>query len=255
MRAATVCAGLAAVMSLAACGKKGPLIYPDMLLPGPPQAVVLDQSGPYLRLSFDLPTKDRTGKALKEELESIVILRKVLERHDCNSCLDEYQQMLRVDPKLPAPAIRQGDRIIWVDRDTRPDGRRYQYRVKIAQKGGDAGSVVNTIASALHAPPAAPVVQTRPVFGGMVQVEISAILPEGMALVGYQLYRSGGPDNSDLQPLGGLLRERRYTDQTVQIGSVYRYAARLVVRPIKEKGANLESELSEAVEVAVKGEF
>lgn len=255
MRAATISIGLAAVMSLAACGKKGPLIYPDMLLPGPPQAVVLDQSGPFLRLSFDLPTKDRTGKPLKEELESIVVLRKVLDRQSCDSCLDEYRQMLRVDPKHPEPAVRQGDRIVWVDRDTRPDGRRYQYRIKIVQKGGEAGSVVNTIATALHASPQAPGIQAKPIYGGMVQIEISATLPDGMALVGYQLYRSGGPDSSGLQPLGGLLRERRYTDQTVQIGSVYRYAARLVVRPIKEKGANLESELSEVVEVAVKGEF
>lgn len=253
-RTAAALLGLAAVVSLAGCGKKGPLIYPDMLLPGPPQAVSLEQSGPFLRLSFDLPTKDRTGKVLKEELESIVVLRKVLDERSCSSCLDAYQQMLRVDPKYPAPATRQGDRISWIDQDTRPNGQRYQYRIKIVQKGGEAGSVVDTIATALHTPPAAPVIQARSVFGGMVQIEFSATVPEGMALVGYQLYRSGGPENSSLQPLGGLLRDRRYTDQSVQIGSTYRYAARLVIRPAKVRGANLESELSGVVEVIVKDE-
>ena len=255
MRVATVLAGMAAVTFLAGCGKKGPLIYPDMLLPGPPQAVSLEQSGPFLRLSFDLPTKDKMGKALKEDLESIVVLRKILDQQSCSSCLDAYQQMLRIDPRHPAPATRQGDRISWIDQDARPDGQRYQYRIKIVQKGGEAGSVADTIATALHTPPVAPVIQAHPVFGGMVQVEFSATLPEGMVLVGYQLYRAGGPDNSTLQPLGGLQLERRYTDQSVQIGSVYRYAVRMVVRPAKAKGAAIESELSGIVEVQVKGEL
>ena len=250
MRLTTAVIALSTLLAVAGCGKKGPLIYPDMLLPAPPQAVVLDQSGPFLRLSFDLPQKDRSGNKLTESLESIVLLRKAVDSQSCGSCPDSYQVMARIDPQNPAPAIRQGSRIVWTDQNVAPGEQRYQYRIKIVQKDGEAGSFVDTIPAAVSVPPAAPVVQARPVFGGMIVVDISSELTTGTTLVGYQLYRASSGD-TELTPLGGLVHDLPYTDRSVQLDMTYRYAAKQVVRPLSGNGVQLESDLSAIVEVTV----
>jgi len=45
----------------AGCGKKGPLIYPDMLIAQAPKNITLEQTGSALRISFDMPEKDQSG--------------------------------------------------------------------------------------------------------------------------------------------------------------------------------------------------
>lgn len=255
MRAITTFIGLAAVVSLAGCGKKGPLVYPDMLLPGPPQAVLLDQSGEFLRLSFDLPTKDRTGKSLKEELQSVVVLRKSVASGGCSSCLDEYRQMLAIDPANPVPAQRKGNRIVWIDQQTGL-GEIYQYRIKIVQRGGEAGSLADTIKAKVQMPPAAPGLEARQEFGGVVVVTVSPkALVDTTELVGYQLYRASYDNINDMEPLGGLTNELRFVDQSVQRGMVYRYAARTFVRQKGDKGLQMESSISNVVEVVIKDDM
>jgi len=253
MKLTTAAIALFTLLAVAGCGKKGPLVYPDMLLPTPPQAVMLDQSGPFLRISFDLPQKDRSGNKLTESLESIILLRKVVDSQSCGSCLDNYQLMARIDPQHPAPAIRHGSRIVWIDKDVLPGEQRYQYRIKVVQKDGEAGSFADTIPAAVGVPPAAPVVKARPVFGGMIVVDISSELPAGTALVGYQIYRAASGD-PELTPLGGLVRDLPYTDQTVQLGMTYRYAATQVVRPLSGNGVQRESDLSAIVEVMAEAD-
>jgi len=253
MKLTTAAIALFTLLAVAGCGKKGPLVYPDMLLPTPPQAVMLDQSGPFLRISFDLPQKDRSGNKLTESLESIILLRKVVDSQSCGSCLDNYQLMARIDPQHPAPAIRHGSRIVWIDKDVLPGEQRYQYRIKVVQKDGEAGSFADTIPAAVGVPPAAPVVKARPVFGGMIVVDISSELPAGTALVGYQIYRASSGD-PELTPLGGLVRDLPYTDQTVQLGMTYRYAATQVVRPLSGNGVQRESDLSAIVEVMAEAD-
>ncbi len=229
---------------LVGCGKKGPLIYPDLLLPGPPQAVSLEQTGSHLRLAFDLPSKDRSGKALKEPVQSILVYRRVLDQQSCSSCLDTYQTVVRIDPKHPAPAQRQGEHITWIDQDVQPGGRLYQYRVKTLQPGSEAGAAIDTIPVALQEPPAPPALLARSVFGGIIALELSADAPHGTSVVGYRLYRSTGAETA-LQPLG-LSYNGHYEDQSVQQGISYRYAARSVVRHTAT-GVLLESNLSPAV--------
>lgn len=249
MRATVAVIALSTLSMLSGCGKKGPLIYPDLLLSAPPQAVSLEQTGSHLRLAFDLPSRDRSGRALKEPVQSILVYRKVLDRQSCSSCLDSYQTVLSIDPKHPAPAQRQGARITWVDHNVRPGGQLYQYRVKVAEPGSEAGAAVDTVPVAIQEPPATPALLARPVFGGIIALELSADIPHGTSLVGYRLYRSTASE-SDMQPLG-LSYNGRYEDQNVERGISYRYAARLVVRHAAS-GMLLESDLSPAVAVVAQ---
>ena len=234
-----------AAMLMTGCGKKGPLIYPDMLIAQPPQQLKVEQSGAALRLSFDLPDKDRSGRKL-EDLEAILLGRRVYQEHDCVSCQDQYQALQKIDPAFPAPAQRQGNRIVVTDTDVR-HGERYQYRLQTVQKGGITGSAVTTAMVKLLAAPQPPELKARSAFGGFIALDINGSVPQDATLVGYTIYRAEG--SGPLAPLTTLIAAAQYEDQAVQRGVVYRYAASVVIK--RADGMLAESEPSAAVTISM----
>ena len=235
-----------AAMLMTGCGKKGPLIYPDMLIAQPPQQLKVEQSGAALRLSFNLPDKDRSGRKL-EDLEAILLGRRVYQENDCVSCQDQYQVLQKIDPAFPAPAQqRQGNRIIVTDTDVR-HGERYQYRLQTVQKGGITGGAVTTVMVKLLAAPQTPELKARSAFGGFIALDINGSVPQDATLVGYTIYRAEG--SGPLAPLTTLTAAAHYEDQTVQRGVVYRYAASVVIK--RTDGVQAESEPSPAVSISV----
>lgn len=246
----TVCCArllfIAALLLASGCGKKGPMLYPDQLIAQPPQQIAIEQSGATLRLSFDLPTRDLAGRKL-EDLEAVQIARRVYQDKDCVSCQDQYQELQKIDLTFPAPAQRLGNRIIWTDSDIR-SGERYQYRLKMVQKGGVAGGVATSSMARIEPLPPFPVLRARAAFGGLIIVELEGKPPQGTSLAGYRLYRADG--TASVQPLAVLAGgTSRYEDQAVQQGVVYRYGARMVVK--RGDGVVAESESSEMVVISV----
>ena len=235
-----------AAMLMTGCGKKGPLIYPDMLIAQPPQQLKVEQSGSALRLSFDLPDKDRSGRKL-QDLEAILIGRRVYQENDCVSCQDQYQSLQKVDPAFPAPAQRQGNRLVIVDTDVR-NGERYQYRLQTVQKGGITGSATTTAMVKLLAAPNPPALKARSAFGGFIALDLTSVAQQDATLVGYTIYRGEGA--GALVPVTTLTGgSTHYEDQAVQRGVAYRYAASVVVK--RADGMLAESEPSAAVAISV----
>ncbi|MDK9716620.1 MAG: hypothetical protein OEL57_01780 [Trichlorobacter sp.] len=235
-----------AAMLMTGCGKKGPLIYPDMLIAQPPQQLKVEQSGSALRLSFDLPDKDRSGRKL-QDLEAVLIGRRVYQENDCVSCKDQYQALQKVDPAFPAPAQRQGNRIVVVDTDVR-NGERYQYRLQAVQKGGITGAATTTAMVKLLAAHQPPELKARSVFGGFIALNINSSIQKDATLVGYTIYRGEG--SGALVPISTLTGgTTHYEDQAVQRGVTYRYAASVVVK--RADGMLAESEPSAAVAISV----
>lgn len=236
---------VSAAMLMSGCGKKGPLIYPDMLIAQPPQQLKVEQSGSALRLSFDLPVKDRSGRKL-EDLEAILLGRRVYQENDCVSCQDQYQALQKIDPVFPAPAQRQGNRIVVTDTDVRT-GERYQYRLQTVQKGGITGSAITTAMVKLLAAPEPPELKARSVFGGFIALDINARVQHDVTVAGYTIYRAEGAGL--LAPLTTLTAAAHYEDQAVQRGVVYRYAASVMLK--RADGMLAESEPSLAVTISV----
>ena len=235
-----------AAMLITGCGKKGPLIYPDMLIAQPPQQLKVEQSGSALRLSFDLPDKDRSGRKL-QDLEAILIGRRVYQENDCVSCQDQYQALQKVDPAFPAPAQRQGNRLVFVDTDVR-NGERYQYRLQTVQKGGITGNATTTAMVKLLAAPNSPELKARSAFGGFIALDLTNVAQHDATLVGYTIYRGEGA--RALVPVTTLAGgTTHYEDQAVQRGVAYRYAASVVVK--RADGMLAESEPSAAVAISV----
>lgn len=240
---------LASTLLLSAgCGKKGPLLYPDMLIAQPPRQASVEQTGAALRVSFDLPSKDRSGRTLKD-LEAVRIARRICRDRSCKGCLEAFVELQRIDPGITAPAERQGDRISWVDTGVR-DGETVQYRLQTQQQGGVIGSTVTTRPIQLLAPPVAPLLTAHSAFGGIVLVELQGTQLNSTKAVldGYVIYRA--TDDNAFQKLAQLpAGTTRYEDQAVQIGTRYRYVARTLVR--RDDGNIAESSQSNAVVVTV----
>jgi len=237
---------LSVVLFSSGCGKKGPLIYPDMLIAQPPQHLSIEQVGSELRLSFYLPVKDLAGRKL-EDLEAIQVARRVYQNKDCSGCLDPYQQLKRIDLISPAPAQRQGNRIIWSDSDVRI-GKYYQYRLNTVQAGGVISSPGTTALTMVLPPPEPPVLKAHSSFGGLIVIDVAGKTPEGTTLVGYTLYRAEG--TALPQFLAKLAAgQDRYEDQMVQRGAVYRYTASVAVK--RNDGLITVSEPSIPVSISV----
>lgn len=222
---------LIALSLLPGCGKKGPLVYPDLLVPEAPKSVEVQQSENLLLLSFGLPAKDMSGRKLKESVK-IRIQRRELglsEQGECGTCPTDYLSFSIVDPEFPGSAVRSGERISLFDPDVRI-GKRYQYRLVAVDRDGAIGAAAESVRTAVAVPPPAPELQARSLHGGYVLLEIRSELPPDMKLEGYNIYRASGDEPFAFQPIATLKTGDRYEDNSVQRGVRYRYAARVIAR-------------------------
>ena len=239
---------LSATILLTACGKKGPLIYPDMLVPAAPVDVTAQQRGTAIKLSFVVPSKDRSGRNLAG-LTGVKILKRdepAGQPPGCSSCTTDFAlfRHLYLEP-LPADVQRYGGLLLLVDNDVQT-GRRYTYRIQAFTKDSQDGAVSTVSAAVIAAPPTPPVLKvlSQPTE---IYLDLSGIeLREG-TLVGYNLYRTVKGEAFSLlplnrEPLGG----GRYVDQGLERGVIYSYVARSVVR--LPAGSMVESAGSNQVE-------
>lgn len=234
------------LLAMSGCGKKGPLVYPDLLVPEAPQAVQLEQRGKSLQLSFSLPSRDRRGRSLQSPVV-IEVQRRELEpgeAGECGSCPKDYQPSARIDPDFPSPARKVGKQLVLLDSDVK-QGKRYQYRLVAVGVDGEAGVAAETVRAMVCTAPPAPNLSVKALHGGIMQLEMQGALPDDAELVGYAIYRAAGEDELSAQPLATTLGTSQYQDQSVQPGVRYRYAVRMLVRRWDE--LLLSSELSAVV--------
>jgi len=222
---------MAGLLALSGCGKRGALVYPDLLVPEAPQAVQLEQRGNSLQLSFNLPSRDLRGRGLQSPF-IIEVQRRELkpdEAGECGSCPKDYLAPLKIDPEFPAPARKFGKQLVLLDSDVQ-QGKRYQYRVTAVGVEGEAGAAVETIRAMVCSAPPPPLVNVTIQHGGVVLLEMQGQVPDNAELVGYAIYRAAGDEELPFQPLATTLGASRYLDQNVQPGTRYRYAVRMLVR-------------------------
>jgi predicted small lipoprotein YifL len=63
------------LLSASGCGKKGPLLYPDMLVPAAVSALTASQSGTNVKIAFELPGKDLAGRPIRDLAGATVFKR------------------------------------------------------------------------------------------------------------------------------------------------------------------------------------
>lgn len=222
---------LIGLLAVAGCGKKGPLIYPDLLVTEAPQAVQLEQRGTSLELSFNLPSKDRRGHGLTEPFV-VQVQRRELNPDEPGQCGErpkDYQPAAQIDPEFPDPAMKFGNRIVLLDNDVR-HGKRYQYRLVAVSHDGEHGVPAETVRAMVCTVPPAPVITAKTVQGGIIRLDLHGEVPDNAELVGYAIYRAEAGAALPFLPLATTHGTAYYEDQSVQRGIAYHYAARMVLR-------------------------
>ena len=249
-----LCLSLVIVLVISACGKKGPLIYPDQLVPDSPTAVTLRQAGLGMKLSFLLPQKDRAGQPLANLAGVRVLKRETMpgQAQECSTCMDGFRLFKTLYVDLQDDSVRRyGDMMIVLDSDVTID-RTYAYTVEPFTKEGVDGQGSVPVLATMVDPPLPPLLRVIP-SATDIRLEFKGRPPARGTFVGYNLYRTvkGGalpflPLNRE--PLPGT----SFTDSGLDRRLTYTYGARMVVR--MPTGEMVESSLSNQEDGALKDE-
>ena len=235
-----------------ACGRKGPLIYQDMLVPAAPAATSARQSGSAVKLNFTLPDRDRAGSPLRG-IVGLKIGRRTAETDQkdvCRSCMTDYMpyRTLYLD-HLPATTQRFGNSLIMLDGDVNA-GNSYSYSIVSFTADGVDGASAATADVRVAVPLPAPVLSIES-LPTEVKLRISSQPLNSGRLLGYNLYRYTAANARSFLPInkepltGGV-----YVDSGLERSVKYIYSARTLVQ--QASGGVMESTESKEVEGLLK---
>jgi predicted small lipoprotein YifL len=240
------------VTAFTACGKKGPLLYPDMLVPAAPSDVSLQQFGGAVKMSFVVPTKDLAGRAIA----GITGLR-IIKRDDpaaqlpaCTSCNTDFSLFKQLNLDTLSPEFqRYGSTLVLLDSDVRID-RIYTYRMSAVTKDDQEGALSAPVSAGVVSEVLPPLLQ---VFSHPTEIQLEfAGLPSAVGgIAGYNVYRAVKGSAFPLVPVNREpLPGNRFTDLGQERGVTYVYGVRMVVRP--PSGTRVESLMSNVAEGKLK---
>jgi predicted small lipoprotein YifL len=249
---------LLAVGTLAACGKKGPPVAPELRVPAVPAALHGSVDGESIVVSWTAPGARLDGTKLRSVDRYQLYRREEVDAGTPKSAMLShgrvvgYDEIATIRTEAPAPATIQGSSVTWVDRRTLSVGRRYVYLVTAEDALGRISAPSERLVVPFLAAPKAPTaVDAKP---GDRRVTLTwqppAELIDGSPVTGdikYIVLRGSGATGAlaaiTPQPLG----ETTYTDTGLDNDTDYRYAVRaLRVEP----AVTAAGEVSAAVTVA-----
>lgn len=231
---------------LAACGKRGPLVAPEALVPAPIKDLRVEQKGNLFQVCWSAPGKEEWGGPLKGLAGFQVFRREVLPPdEDCEICPSAYSLLRTVDPEYLQDIIRYGSLFCFFDADLK-DGRTYQYKVVTMDKEGSCSKDSNRARRKKTAPIPPPQLTAEPAPRGVVIRWRPGPLPSGSTLEGFAVYRrQSGEDVMPLFPLTVVKGDAlSFADPQMEHGVQYFYAVRTVATLDGEK---VESDLSNEV--------
>jgi len=235
------------LLSASGCGKKGPLLYPDMLVPAAVSALTASQSGTNVKISFELPDKDLAGRPLRD-LAGATVFKRVessLQQPDCPACTDDFRLFRKIYLDLPETTRIYGNKMVLMDGETRINTA-YSYYVVPFARDNSTGANSAPVRVRVTLPPLPPVLQVLPA-PTEIKLEFVALAPEEGSLVGYNVYRSAKDEPMPYLPLNNApLTDTVYVDSGLERKVSYHYVVRAVVRMpwggIAESGASNEEE-------------
>ena len=235
------------LLLVSGCGKKGPLLYPDMLVPAAVSALTASQNGENVKIAFQLPDKDLAGRTIKD-LAGATVFKRVessLQQPDCPACTDDFRLFLKIYLDLPGTTQIYGKKVVLLDGETRGNTA-YSYYVVPFVRDNTVGASSAPVRVRVTQPPLPPVLQVLPA-PTEIKLEFVALAPEEGSLVGYNVYRSAKDEPMPYLPLNNApLTDTVYVDSGLERKVSYHYVVRAVVRMpwggIAESGGSNEEE-------------
>ena len=223
------------------CGKKGPVRPKLDTLPEAPKQVTLQQQGMLFVLGWTIPEKHEDGSKV-EDLTGFRIKRLAYDAaQGCPTCRDPQTEVAEIELKYPDPAQRIGKRLYWRDLDIRT-GTGYRYAIVPLTIGGHETPAAKVHLAAMQPPPAPTNLQAE---AGDARVSLqwqAPELPEGMELVGYNLYRRYAKRAFPIIPVNQEpLQETHLLDRGLDNGKAYEYRVSALVRAGEQRLESMAS--------------
>ncbi|BCR06182.1 lipoprotein [Desulfuromonas versatilis] len=222
---------LSLLLTLAGCGKKGPVRPLRQPLPDAVQRFEVRQLGARFLLAWDLPKINQDGSELTDLEGFRVFKMKFNPADDCPECRDTSVLMQEVDIDYLRKATRIGDRFYLWDTEMET-GSGYQYRVAPFNRKGREGQPALVRVLFLPSPPS-PINLEAAGKDKLVSLRWQPIDDprQGAEALGVNLYRRTPDAPFPPTPLNREpLKEGAFDDFAVENGQQYLYAARSVVR-------------------------
>jgi pentatricopeptide repeat protein len=212
---------------VAGCGKKGPMVSPDALIPSPVNDLKLSQRGESLQASWSIHDIKKEGDPSKA-LEAFRLMRREVlpPDEDCESCPNAYQVVKEVFLDYPQDARRIGDQIFVSDSSV-INGKTYQYKVVSYMRDGTPSNDSNKFRIEKVVPPPSVQLSADPSPTSII-LSWKDISVSGMTKVtGYNLYRWRTNESPAVVPLNGTpLQTTVYEDFRLERGVGYTYCVR-----------------------------
>jgi predicted small lipoprotein YifL len=233
------------VLSLAGCGRKGRMVPPEALIPGPVSDLRTAQKGERFQVSWVPPSREEGGRALKDLAGFRLFKREVLPPgEDCEACPDAYRLLKEIDLEYPQDVRSLAGRLFFSDAAVLA-GTTYQYKIISFRKDGTSSRDSAKARRRKVVPPAAP--QLQGVFSatGVLLHWTEVVSPGTGKVIGYNLYRRRADALPELVPLNSApVPESDFEDLRLDRSVTYGYAVRTVA---EIEGETVESEPSNEV--------
>jgi predicted small lipoprotein YifL len=236
---------------LPACGKKGPPLPPESLVPGQISGLTAQGKPEGLVLSWNIPKKNNDGSNL-DDLAGFKIYQKK-SGEGCDSCPSEFPVYADIDIEAPGHSDNariQGNRLILNLPEMEP-GLSYSFKVAPYNKSGYFGEFSEVIILK-WTEPLAPPSGLKGIVGDRSATlswqPSPAKANEGFA--GYMVYRADAPGAYSKSPLIATpLETESYTDLGLENDRPYYY----VVKSVTKDGQTLtEGASSEEIALVAK---
>jgi predicted small lipoprotein YifL len=220
-----LCLGFICILTLAGCGKRGPLVAPETLRYPVVADLAARQRGSEVQLTWTTPYGPGSGVASFR-----LYRREVLPpAQDCEECTNAYQLVRSVDLEMLNGVTRDGDRFTASDGGQQRE-KTYQYRLHALLKDGTSVAVSNPARVAMRTLPAPPrlAAEATPVSVLLSWEPIPQ--PVGATSVRYQVYRRQGDAPWGAAPVTPRPQlATRYEDFPPQTGATWHYTVRALV--------------------------
>lgn len=244
LRSAILTIAFIALVLLAGCGTKGPVRPLAQPLPAAPLEMTLHQQGDGLLLSWSLPRSNQDGSELTDLAGFRVYRQSFDPAEDCPDCRDNAPLWRLVELDYLGHVQRRNGRLFLLDNGLEP-GFGYSYKVVPFNRWGQDGQSIEQRQTLAVPPPAPTDPKAERKNGELLLSWQTAELPEGMEILGYQVYRRRPGRAFGAAPRNeALLSQPRFVDSGFETDRSYVYAVRTVAR---QAGQVLESALSETL--------
>jgi len=221
---------IATFLTTFGCGKKGPPLPPDTLVPEAVAGLYAEGRPGGLLISWFLPEENSDGSGLVDLAGFKLYKRKDNEK--CPDCPSYFPEYFEIDLELREGYYLKGKSFYFMD-GLVDDGGSYSYKVAPFNKSGYFGDFSDVLDAEFRSPPKAPAgLEASP---GDMTVRLRwppfPLRYEDAYFAGYRVYRTLQKGDYQDAPLNRApLLEEHFTDIGVKNNSNYYYVVRVLIK-------------------------